>query len=194
MTFFETMIHWWDQFFQGFIWRTFFGQMQWIDWTVVFALFSGIIYGLRKGFWKVFFDLIRILIVIVIALEFDGWIYDRFKHLKWISGDYVEMISLAVIVIPAWFASSFLIRWIRSLFVTQTSAQVRVLGGIVLGSFYTFICLSLLSQFLLLGPWPHLKDIFLKNASYTGYFLGQTAPTIHSNIMWPVRKVTGRAE
>jgi hypothetical protein len=61
------------------------------------------------------------------------------------------------------------------------------LGGAIGGAIYFFVLLSLLSQALLVGPWPALKQPYQKGASHTGYVLSTLAPNIHSLLTHPTQ-------
>ena len=171
------------------IWKALFSLMQWIDWASLAAVFVGIFYGFKKGFWKVFFDLIRIVAVIVLTLELEGKVSGYLGvNLRFIPSDFLPMIGFAVTAVATWFVVTFIIRGIRDLFVTKSSSFARLIGGLGLGSLYGFICLSFFVRFLMVTPWPSIKTAVAEGASYTGHYLADTAPEIHSLVMQQVKR------
>lgn len=188
MNIFESIAHWWNELIQKFYLNSLLSQFHWIDVGVILFLFVGIIYGLKKGFWKVFFDLIRIVVVIALSLEFEPWIVAYFQTpLGFIPETFRPIFFLGVTGLLFWFLVTVLIRGLRALFVTKTSWFVQVFGGIVLGSLYAFLTASFFAQIVMRSPWTHIKDLLSGSDSHSGPYLVAAAPEIHARIVPPVK-------
>ncbi len=185
---FDRLTQWWDRIIQSMVWQSLFGSFQWLDWVcLVFLLFS-IFYGIRKGLWKVFSDVVRVLLVIVLTLELDGRLQEYLKgFLDFFSPGMLALITFLLCAVAFWFLVSLIIRWFRKLFAAGASTPVHVIGGMLFGLIYGFLVLSFLCQGLLISPWGKNFKVFSDGGSVTGPMLAKTAPSIHERVMEPIR-------
>ena len=127
----------WEKLIQTAVWKSFFVLMQWIDWVAVSVILIGILYGIKKGFWKVFFDLIRALLIVVVTLEFADRVAGYLaRYLGFIPVEFVSIMGFSGVLLISWMVVTFFIRRLRDMLVTKSSGFVRSLGGLILGSIY----------------------------------------------------------
>jgi uncharacterized membrane protein required for colicin V production len=181
---------WWNRIIQSVVWRSFFSELVWIDWVALVFLTVGLIYGLKKGFWKALADNIRMILVIVLTLEFDDYVNEfSGKYLSFIPSTAVPVIGFILTTFAAWLIVSFVIRIFRKMVSSAASSAIRTLGGTVFGPLYLFLMLSFLSQLVLLVPGEKLKQVYQPNGSKVGVYLAQTAPKIHERVAGFSKKV-----
>ncbi len=178
-----------DKITHSEIWQSVFSHFTWLDWLAVIFVVVGIFYGMRKGFMPMLGEIIQLMIVLTITLEFYDRIIELIKtYVDILPEDTLKPASFVVTGLLTWLVCDFILKFLGKLLSAQTSAPLKLLGGAVGGAFYLWLFLSFISQAIILSSWDSIKTIYEKGNSYVGVPLAETAPRIHSLLTRPFKK------
>lgn len=182
----DSILNFMDQFTQSELWRNTLSHFQWIDWVAVISVALGVFYGVKKGFLGVLGDIIQLILVIAVTLQFNPQITKGFQDYFGFLPTYaIPLLGFIASALIFWLAIGFIFGHLKKFVPAHTSSPLRFLGGAVAGGAYLFVFLSFVSQGILLAPWESLHRAYGKGVSYTGYTLSQMAPNIHQLVMHP---------
>lgn len=177
-----------DRLVQSAVWRSVLSQAQWIDWLVLIAAILGLMQGIKKGFMTVLGDILQLMAVIVLTLEFEGKVSAILStYAVFLPEAWMKTCGFAIAAIVFWWVVRFMSQFLAKIISAQTSSQLKVVGGGLCGVVYALLLLSFISQGILLSPLESLKTVYEKNASHTGFKLAHMAPKIHQLVIHPLQ-------
>ncbi|MDD5217970.1 MAG: CvpA family protein [Candidatus Omnitrophica bacterium] len=184
----SALSQYWDRFVQSIVWRAFFGHFQFADWIVFAIVFMGMIYGIKKGFWKVFFDMLRLVFLIALTMEYDTTIGSYLeRYLLFVPAGYMALLGFVFGGLVFWFILSFVIKQLRKMVSAKSSFMFNFLAGSTMGGIYLFLFLSFLFQLAIVSPWEETKRIYGGSHFYLGPSLAVAAPEVHRWTTFPFK-------
>lgn len=179
-----------DKIAQNVAIRMIVEHFQWVDWFAALFIILGIVYGMQNGFICEIAEIVQIMAVIFLTLEF----YERLKIviqtlLTAIPDQMVSGVAYGLTGIAIWAALAVLYKYLAKIFHTDVPKPLRVGGGAVLGGVHLLIIFSFFCQAVILLPYQHAKKPLTGGTSYTGRYVAELAPRIHRMIAEPLKTI-----
>lgn len=169
-----------DRIIQNRIWAVLFGHFGWVDWATVIFILAGLIYGLKRGFFRAWVVTLETCVVLWIVFTFEkkfaGLLNANLSFLK--EGQARPTAYLALMFLSA-LAIMVLDDRLKNLFHTKLAGPVKYTGGVIFGVVFFILIWSMLSRLLILTPVQRLHKPYVEGGSKTGPAVAAIAPKVY---------------
>lgn len=149
-----------------------------VDIVLAIVLLVGLLRGYRKGFGVVFGNLIQIIIITTVTLEYTEAILGSFSVNSDIFSFILRVVIFVVLVGATFYFTNVILQGLAKIFTVRFAELIdKVLGAITGGAFF-IITLGLLTQFLLLFPGNWIRESY-ETYNMSGSMLIQLSPEVH---------------
>jgi len=188
----EWLFSWFDQVVRLLVMYSLWEKFEWVDGFALIFLVLGILYGLQNGLFRELAEILQILIVIYLVLEY----WDKVKRLlleyvKFLPEEAVNPAAFILTAVAVWVLAAVILRFFDRFFHAKTSRSMRLLGGGILGGIHLLIIFSFISQGIMKMPFKRTVKVYEAGNSYTGYYLANLAPKIHQMFAQPLKIFKG---
>lgn len=166
---------------ESWFWRYFFAHFGWVDWTLSFFVFIGVLLGLKNGLGRELPRLLESFISLYVTMRYypvlGAWLA---RETPW-PEKYCGIFTFLFV----WFLSALILRLsfeiAGRLLHLEISAPFEWLGGALVGGARYFLFFSLFSYFLVLFPADWNQSSY-KVKSWSGPVLIQTPTQIYEGV------------
>lgn len=164
-----------------------------LDIGLIVLILFGLLRGYRKGLGVVFNNMIQLVFVVTVTLEFfeplAGLLSAQSEILKMLA----RLSAFIVLVAVSYYVSKMVLFGAAKILTIHFNDAIDSLLGALAGAAHLTLTLSLLVSFLLIFPGGWVKETVEKQ-NLSGPFLGTLAVDVHQNIRQWVLKIAKTEE
>ena len=158
--------------------QEFFTRFGLVDIILIIFLFVGLLRGYRKGLAILIGNLVQILLMITIALEYTEPIAQLVPKASPVV-DFIAHTSVFILIVFGCYQiSKFLLQGFGKILTIHFTDLIDKIGGLLTGGTFFLLILSFFTYFLLFFPGTWIRDSYEKY-NLSGAFLIRLTPDVH---------------
>jgi uncharacterized membrane protein required for colicin V production len=152
-----------------------------IDITLILLIFIGMLRGYRKGFSILFNNLIQLLFIMTVTLEYSESIVGFFSIKSLILSFLARILVFFVLVSVCYYFSKLLLQGAAKILTINFTDVIDKIGGALLGGAYFVLLLSFFTYFSLIFPGTWVKETYEKS-NLSGPTLIRLSSDVHQTV------------
>lgn len=189
----EWLHSFWAKISQAIFWQNVINHIHWLDWiTAAFVIF-GVMYGVKKGFFREVVEILEMIIIIFLThLYYPILLSFLTSYIPKMTPHSLAPAAFILTGLAAWFVVSFFDRPLQKWVHSKLPNFLRISGGVVGGIFHFLILWSFISQAILLMPIKTFPRLYESGHSVTGPFTKELVPAIYKRASESVMVLAGK--
>ena len=161
-----------------------------VDWIILVVLLVGMIHGGRKGCSDMVGQFLQMCLVSLVTLGF--YQVDAATFLWFLPLNVAEPVAFLLLAVFLWLSVAWCFNLLGKIFKIEVHGFLKAAGGMVLGTLWMALVMSLVVHFLLFFPIKGLQKAFKPGHSFLGHTISQVAPDLRELLMSPFHKPVSR--